>query len=171
MSEEIRRQLTELNRLLKEEDEIYAKIAAGAGYSESEIMMLYALCEADHPCTQKELSDMWSLKKQTVHFALKKLCEGGYVRMEPLPQSARIKLVLLTEEGEKLLERTILPLMKAEENVLASFTEKEREQLMTLNQKYIKMLQKEADRLVEWYHAQRKSVPQEEKEKDRSIEE
>lgn len=77
MSESVSEQLMQLNRLYKEGNERYYETATKLKISSSGLMILYGLCHAGRPCTQKELCDTWYLKKQTLHSALNKLLKSG----------------------------------------------------------------------------------------------
>lgn len=149
-----RQQLIQLNRLYKESDEIYHDISAGMGLSDSSLMILYGICYADHPCTQSELSETWSMKKQTVRSALNSLLRQGYIYLEPLRENPHIKQIFLTEAGKNIAEKTAIPLINAERAAFEQLTVKEREILLELSQKQVDYMKKEADKLLQWYQEQ-----------------
>lgn len=148
MPASIRRQLMQLNCYYKETDEIYHDISAAMGFSDSAMMILYGLCHAGHPCTQSELCETWSFKKQTVRSALHTLIRDGYVVLEPLPDNPHIKQIVLTEAGREIMEKTAVPLIEAEEAAFGALTAKERETLLYLTEKQVRCLRKEADTLL-----------------------
>ncbi|WP_418374017.1 MarR family transcriptional regulator, partial [Agathobacter sp.] len=42
--------------------------------------------ESEDPCTQKRISQQWSMPKQTTNMVLKDLESKGYVELVPLPE-------------------------------------------------------------------------------------
>lgn len=154
-----RQQLTQLNRLYKEIDDIYHNISSEMGISDSAMIILYGLRHAGRPCTQKELCETWYVKKQTVHSAINKLIQSGYVRMEPLPENPRIKLANLTEKGFEFSEKTVIPLLNAEQAAFDRLTTEEREMLLALTQKQVNFMHEEAKKLLERYNYQESCTP------------
>lgn len=145
----VRGQLKELNRLYKEGSELYYATAAELGLSPSALMILYGLCHVGRPCTQKELCDTWYLKKQTLHSALLQLVRSGDVRLEPLPDHARVKLIVLTEKGKALCERTAVPFLAGEERAFARLAPEERKMLLELTRKHASFIREEARAMLE----------------------
>ncbi|WP_066719176.1 MarR family winged helix-turn-helix transcriptional regulator [Clostridium sp. Marseille-P299] len=152
MSVSIRQQLMQLNRLYKESDEIYHDISASMGLSDSALIILYGLCHADHPCTQSELCEVWSIKKQTVRSAVHTLLRKGYVLLEPLPDNPHIKQIVLTEAGKDIMNQTAMPLIEAEEAAFGCLTTEERETLLALTQKQVSYFRNEAKNLLQRYN-------------------
>lgn len=68
-------QFIKYDPLQKELDETYHEIALLSGLSLTSYVILYSLAEEQRPITQKEICDLWSLNKQTVHSAWKNLLE------------------------------------------------------------------------------------------------
>lgn len=158
MSKNIREQISNFNCICKETEDIYHNIAEKMGLSDSALILLYGLCYAGRPCTQKELYETWSLRKQTAHSSLNKLLKDGYINMEPSKENSRVKIVSLTEKGDELVRKTAIPLLKVEEDALGRFTEEEREMFLRLSQKHLDFFKEETEKLLEWYENQKSSL-------------
>ena len=65
MSEKIEKQLTILNQLYKEQDNIYRELAAHFDLSDASFWVLYAICESDQIYSQHDLCNAWFYSKQT----------------------------------------------------------------------------------------------------------
>lgn len=149
MDTRIGSQLVELNRLYKEAEEIYHDLARHFELSDSALWVLYALREAESVYTQRELCDMWSLSKQTIHSALKSLEAAGYIRLEPLADNLKSKQIVLTAAGEALMERSIDRIFRAEQLAFARLTDTERREFLHLYRKHIELLQNEMNQMME----------------------
>lgn len=152
MSESVHEQLMQLNRLYKEGNEIYYEIAAKLGISSSALMILYGLCHAGRPCTQKELCDTWYLKKQTLHSALNHLLKSGDICAYPSPENSRIKLLMLTEKGQALCEKSAIPFLKTEEQAFTQLTPEERSTLLELTRKHTRYIRECSEILINAIH-------------------
>lgn len=141
-------QLKELNRLYKETDDMYHDISVGLGLSDSAMMILYGICQSAEPCTQRDICNQWSLKKQTINSAIGSLIKSGYLFTRPSDSDCRNKFIELTEQGRKLVEKTVLPLLEAEKNAFSCFTAGERELLLKLTAKHVGFLQAETKKLL-----------------------
>ena len=148
MSESVREQLMQLNRLYKEGNERYYETAAKLGISSSALMILYGLCHTGRPCTQKELCDTWYLKKQTLHSALNHLLKSGDICVHPSSENSRIKLLTLTEKGQALCEKSAIPFLQAEEQAFARLTPEERSTLLELTSKHTRYIRECSEILI-----------------------
>ncbi len=135
--------LTKFNRLYKEMDDIYHKIAANAGLSESAFFVLYAIASMEEECLQKNISDYYYLSRQTINSSVKNLQKNGYIYL--IRKNGRDKQILLTEEGKKLMKEKILPVIDQEQAAFEEMAPREREQLLTLTEKYIHILQQKTE--------------------------
>lgn len=152
MSELLREQLMQLNRLYKEGNERYYETAAQLGISSSALMILYGLCHAGRPCTQKELCDTWYLKKQTLHSALNHLLKSGDICVHPSSENSRMKLLMLTEKGQALCEKSAIPFLQAEEQAFARLTPEERRALLELTRKHTRYFRECSEILINTIH-------------------
>lgn len=149
MNEKLRALNVALSQLYKKEDELYHRYSVYCGLSDPATWVLYTLYEEeDKVYTQNDLVSLWSFPKQTVNYAVSGLIKNGWIKLEQLPGGRNRKAVLLTEEGERICEEKILPLMLAEERSLLGLTEEEQELLLRLNQKQCAAFEKEIEQLT-----------------------
>lgn len=127
--------LAAYNELYKEQDELYRAAARGFGLSDCAFWVLYALREADRPLTQSDVCAAVYQPKQTVHSALKKLMAEGYLQLTE-GRDRRSKHLVLTEQGEALIRRTVDPVMAAETAAMNTMTETEQTQFLALCRRY-----------------------------------
>ena len=123
------------NELYKEQDELYRTTARGFGLSDCAFWVLYALREADRPLTQSDICSAVYQPKQSVHSALKKLLEDDVLRLTE-GRDRRSKHLVLTEQGEALVRRTVDPVMAAETAAMNTMTETEQAQFLALCRRY-----------------------------------
>ena len=127
--------LTAYNDTYKEQDDLYRAAARRCGLSDCAFWVLYALRDAGRPMTQSDVCAAVYQPKQTVHSALKKLTEAGFLRLAE-GRDRRSKYLLPTAAGEALIARTIDPVMTAEAAAMSTLTAAEREQFLTLCHRY-----------------------------------
>ena len=137
----------EYNRLYKEEDNLYHRLAKHFGLSDSAFWILYTLESARQPLTQTELRGYLSLSKQTINSALKQLEQEGHLRLSS--GSRRNKYIHLTETGQALAGRTVRPVLKLEERAFLGLTEAERAGLLALERKYLLLLLQESEEIFQ----------------------
>ncbi len=147
MKESIVAQMAEYNQLMKSMDGLYHNAARKCGLSDSAFWTLYSIKESEEPCTQKELCESWFYSKQTVNSTLKQLEEKGILKLELAPGSRKNKRILLTEEGERLAEEKVIPLMEAECRVLACFDAEDCRAFLDLTRKYTDQLRAELEKM------------------------
>lgn len=140
--------LAAYNELYKEQDDLYRAVARGFGLSDCAFWVLYALREAERPMTQSDVCAAVYQPKQTVHSALKKLIGEGCLRLAE-GRDRRSKYLVLTEQGEALVRRTVDPVMAAETAAMDTLTEAERTQFLSLCRRYNTALRQYLPRAVE----------------------
>ena len=140
--------LAAYNELYKEQDDLYRAVARGVGLSDCAFWVLYALREAERPMTQSDVCAAVYQPKQTVHSALKKLIGEGCLRLAE-GRDRRSKYLVLTEQGEALVRRTVDPVMAAETAAMDTLTEAERTQFLSLCRRYNTALRQYLPRAVE----------------------
>lgn len=149
MNDKIKTQNIALNQISKRLDVLYHTYGVHTGLSDPAIWLLYSLCESKgNTITQNDLAAMWFYPKQTVNSTVAVLTGKGYLRLEQLPGMRSGKAVRLTEEGERLCEEKIAPLIAAEERSLMRLTEEEREELVRLTEKQCDMFGEEIAKLT-----------------------
>ena len=100
--------------LWREENAIYDDRAKEQGLSSSSALILYSLYEAKEKCTQKSISQMWSIPKQTVNTILKDFSANGYIELSTDKEDKRNKLIMLTPEGKAYAGKIVEALHKRE---------------------------------------------------------
>lgn len=151
MSETVNGQNAALNRIWKRMNMQYHDYAVACGLSDPAMWTLYALYEnrgEAHPLTQNDIVETWMYPKQTVNFTITGLAKKGYVCLEQLGGARNSKAIHLTEAGKQLCEKTIRPLMEAEENALRQLTEQERALLVRLNEAQCSALEHEIQKMI-----------------------
>ena len=140
MTVKISKELSEFNLLYKEMNEIYHIYAKNHGVSDTVLWILYVLSEYGGICRQKDICSELHYPAQTVNSAIKWLERRGIVRLETAEENRKNKAVLLTEEGKKLSESIIAPLVETEDKAFSDLFESERKSLIEVNKKYVKLL-------------------------------
>lgn len=133
--------LATFNQLYKEMDEIYHQYARDHGMSDTAMWLLYSLCLSDTPYIQREICSEWHYPPQTLNSALKTLERQGLIALESVPGNQKNKLVVLTEQGNSVVQQMIAPLVAAERQSFMELQESEKEALLSLTQKYVDLLQ------------------------------
>ncbi len=148
LNQEIKDQYTKFISINYKIEELYHVVAEKMEFSDSAFKVMYGLCEAAHPCTQKEICERWSLNKQTVNSSIKKLVEQGVLKITPSENNFREKLVSFTEKAELTTKKTVFKIMEAEQAAFEKFTERERETAITLSEKQFGFMKDEFSKLV-----------------------
>lgn len=102
----------ELHR--KEQDNLYHRVAAHFGLTDTTMLVLYLVSDTKVPCTQQELCRRSFYAKQTINTALSALVRQGCATLEPISGSRKQKQILLTGKGQALASRTTELLREAE---------------------------------------------------------
>lgn len=109
--------MEELNRyyeVWRETNYIYEDWAKHHGTSACCLLTLISIDESEDPCTQKRISQQWSMPKQTTNMVLKDLESKGYVELVPLPEDKRNKQIRFTEAGKQYADSILSELRNAE---------------------------------------------------------
>ncbi|HIT86491.1 MAG TPA: winged helix-turn-helix transcriptional regulator [Candidatus Coprocola pullicola] len=146
MNFEQKQELREFNCLYKEIEKLYHDIAIKAGMSDSSFFILYTIVELGNGCLQKDVSDMYSINKQTIHSSIRNLEKNGYIFLKK--GKGRNMHIYLTEEGEKLIQQKMIPIMEAENDVFTAMTAQESKELLRLNKKYTALLHQKMSRFL-----------------------
>ena len=60
-------------------DECYHELAVRQRLSDSALLVLWSLLELGEGCTQRDICRQFALKKQTVHYSVRKLAKEGFM--------------------------------------------------------------------------------------------
>ncbi len=135
MKQQQSREVKEFNRLYKELDDIYHEISVKAGLSDSTFLILYALADFGSGCLQKDIADSYSVSRQTINSAIKKLESQGYLTLTR--GHGRDMHLSLTEAGEALVKEKIYPVIMMENYVFEKMPPEERQSMLQLTRKYV----------------------------------
>lgn len=139
----------ESGRMYKENDSLYRRLARHFGLSESAFWILYTLEEFQQPVTQAQLCEYLSLSKQTINSGLKQLEQEGNIHLSSGP--GRRKYLQLTPAGRQLAERTVRPVLRAEERAFLGMAGEERASLLALYRKYLSLLRQESEQIFQQF--------------------
>lgn len=133
-------EIEQLNRLYKEQDDIYRAAAVRAGLSDAMFWVLYAVVASPQGYTQNALCSEWFYSKQTVNSAIRALAERGYLELRPLPGRGNRKAIALTPQGEAFCDQHLRPLRRAEAASFAELSAAERRTFLALFRRQVDAL-------------------------------
>lgn len=137
----------ELNAKFKKLDDLYHALSVKNNMSDSALWILYTLRIVGKPITQSELCSYLFQSKQTINSSLKKLVENEYLTFEISPNNKKNKLIILTEKGEKIVEKVVDPIIVAESNALSKIGDKRRTIFLDIYEDYCNLLKEEFERM------------------------
>ena len=135
--------LEEFNRLYREMDQIYHGLAVKMGLSDSAFIILYTIMELGEGCLQKDIADWCSLSRQTVNSSIQNLKSQGFLSLDS--GKGREKEIFLTDEGKRMVEEKIFPVMELEQSVFEEMSPQECRELLKLMGKYVGKFRKKAE--------------------------
>ncbi len=135
---QISKEMKRYNYLIGEIEATYHEASLKLGLSDSVARILYAMCDVGEGCLLQDICFYTGISKQTVNSALRKLEVEEILYLEPY--NAKSKKVFLTEKGRKLAERTAYRILRAEDEVFASWEKADVDQYLDLTEKYLKCL-------------------------------
>lgn len=149
MNAQLQQQLQVLNRLYKESDHIYSRLASKLGMTDTTFWVLYAIAHSEEPMTQNDLCSDFFFPVQTIHSAINNLRRDGLVELQVIPGTRNRKAILLTERGQSFVANTINKADEIEKNAFLCFNEEEREQYLSLFRRHIDYLKSEEKRVLD----------------------
>ena len=135
------------NRQFNECNALYHAVAQRCGLSDAAFWVLYALCTTHEPQTQNRMAAEWGQPKQTLNSAVAAMVKKGLVELCPGKGAHSGKLVTLTDEGRALAERTVGPVIAAEEKAIRAFGLASAEEMHRLAQRHLECLQREFEKI------------------------
>ena len=124
--------LKRLNHLQCEMGVVYHEMSHLCGLSDSTMQILYTICNfGEESCLLRDICRLTGLPKQTINSAA----------------NAKNKRVFLTQKGKQLSSETAGKIIDAENRILADWGPEAAEQYLALNERYLKCLQKELQRM------------------------
>ena len=101
----------------------------------------YLYRHRDTPVFQRDIEREFSITRSTVTNILQLMERKGYIERRSVPQDARLKQLVLTEEGIRFHENTIRSFHQTDDYVAGLLTEKENTELLRLLNKLRDALQ------------------------------
>ncbi len=95
-------------------------------------IMSYLFRHRDEPVFQRDIEREFSITRSTVTNILQLMERKGYIERQSVPQDARLKQLVLTEEGVRFHENTILSFHQTDDYVAGLLTEEENTELLRL---------------------------------------
>lgn len=134
--------VTRFNYLMSEISCTFHEIAVKLGFSDSAMMVLYALCNSGRECLLSDIIRLSGLSKQTVSSALHRLEEEKIISLQPF--QGRRKKVCLTSRGEQLMQNTVCRVIQMENEIWGSWTDREQELYLELTRRYLSALREKS---------------------------
>ncbi len=141
---EIRKQIKQVNTVLSNTLDLYRIWAKNHGLNYNSLLILYTLDDYG-TCTQKQICEWWALPKQTVHGILSEFEKKGYITITLNEENKRERLISFTDSGIELAKCVLEPLYKIEEKTMEKLGEIQRNNLITSNMAYYKLLREEIE--------------------------
>lgn len=126
--------LKKFNYLLGECDGIYHEFANKFKMSDSQMRILYTICDLGKTCSIKDLIFYSGLTKQTINSALRELENKEIIFLSFVDKKS--KSVSLTNKGEKICEDSVELIIKFEEEIISSWSDEEISIYLNLMKKY-----------------------------------
>ena len=104
-------------------------------------IMEYLYRNSDTPVFQRDIEREFSITRSTVTNILQLMERKGYIERRSVPQDARLKQLVLTEEGIRFHENTIRSFHQTDDYVAGLLTEEENTELLRLLNKLRDALQ------------------------------
>ena len=92
----------------------------------------YLYRHRDAAVFQRDIEREFSITRSTVTNILQLMERKGYIQRQSVPQDARLKQLVLTEEGVRFHENTILSFHQTDDYVAGLLTEEENAELLRL---------------------------------------
>lgn len=134
MDNSIFEQLRAYNYLTSEIGMLFHEAGLHYGVSDSVQSILYTLVTMGPDCTQSDISRLSGVPKQTINSAIRKLEHDGMLYLEG--RDAKSKILRLTDQGQDLVERTIMPIVRAEATIFSTWSTEDRTALFQLTARY-----------------------------------
>ena len=95
-------------------------------------ILSYLYHHTDAPVFQRDIEREFSITRSTVTNILQLMEKKGYIERQSVPQDARLKQLILTEQGAQFHEKSILSFHQTEECVNTLLTAEEQSELLRL---------------------------------------
>jgi len=132
--ESVQRVITAVHRLSRSLNQWYARQLSDLGLSAGEWAVLSKLVTAGYEAalTPSQLAEMTDIAASSMTHRLDRMCERGYVQRTNDPDNRTRVLVTLTPKGWEAFQTAIQGSNLVEQDVLASLSRRQREELASL---------------------------------------
>ncbi len=135
------------NHLCSETDAVYHSFSRAMGLSDSEMQILYTVYANGGAILLRDIRISCGMSKQTANSALRKLEKSGDVYLETA--NSKSKRLYLTEKGFAFCEKTVARIIKAENDILASWSQEDVEEYIRLTERFVNDLKIKAKEICE----------------------
>lgn len=135
------------NRITDEITALYHRASRKLGFSDSEMIILYMLCDYARGLTQSDIINATGMSKQTINSAISRMVQNGWIMLGE--RTNHRKEIRFTQKGETISREVIQPFIAAEDHLFEGWTEPEKEQFLALNQRYRDALSTMVEQLPE----------------------
>lgn len=135
------------DRLYRESDKLYHRLAAHCDLSETAYWVAYGIYMQGGSISVKDLIELCDMPKQSANSALKALESKGYVTLDFCEGSKKAKVVTLTAAGRAFCDEKIRPANRAERRAFETLDAAEQSEFLRLVEKYVAAIQVEVANL------------------------
>ena len=123
-----------INHIISEMESLYHQVSLKMGISDSVSIVLYTIHVTEGICLLSNIYKKSGISKQTVNSAIRRLEDEGILYLEE--HTGRSKKIILTEIGNKYINKTVAKLYEAEVQAFESWTKEEINTYVNLMEKY-----------------------------------
>lgn len=133
-NEQSMRKWQRFNYISNEICALFHEAALKMKLSDSEMMILYGICNDGDSCLLSDIYKSSGISKQTINSAVRKLEKEDIVYLEKA--NGRSKRIFLTEKGKLEMKRKVLRIIEMENEIFGSWTKEEQELYVGLTQQF-----------------------------------
>lgn len=122
------------NYITNEINALFHEAALKMKMSDSEMLILYTICNEGNGCLLSEVYKTSGISKQTINSAVRKLEKEEIVYLKNV--DGRSKKIFLTEKGQREMQGKVLRIIELENTIFGSWTEEEQELYVELTQRF-----------------------------------
>ena len=134
MNKKIYNKIHLINHIISEMESLYHQVSLKMGISDSVSIVLYTIHVTEGICLLSDIYKKSGISKQTVNSAIRRLEDEGILYLEQ--HTGRSKKIILTEIGNKYINKTVAKLYEAEVQAFESWTKEEINTYVNLMEKY-----------------------------------
>lgn len=120
------------------------------GINYNSLLFIYALMQA-HCNTQKEIADLLTFSKSTVHSIFKEYEKKGYIFLDTHPHNKKEKIIQTTASGEAFFSHILKEVTKLEQTVVQTMGIQQFSKLVELSVLFKELITKEVTKEMNEY--------------------